>query len=163
MLVQNHAARSAVTSVAITTVLDAAPCGLSSQAGLCDRLCTLNATFITPAWIVGWSPVEKLCITLRRLWDWSVNGGFQGCHLMDAEVLIDGLRVVVQIVNPGFVTLVLSGDRVPCLLFPRVEQQRLDGFQPHFNAAKAYGDGVVWLRHLWSDGSFRDCCGPHPG
>ena len=52
-------------------------------------------------------PVEKLCITLRIAWNLNVDGGFQGGHLVGGEVSLDGLRGVVQIVDPCLVALFL--------------------------------------------------------
>ena len=47
--------------------------------------------------------VEKLCITLRTAWNLGVDGGFQGGHFVGGEVCFDGLRGVVQIVDPCLV------------------------------------------------------------
>ena len=104
--------------------------------------------------------VEKLCITLRIARRLGVDGGFQGCRFMDAEVSFDGLRVVVQVVDPCVVALLLSlighgisvckksGD---CLLFflcPCTEQNLFDLGKPRFDLAQTVVEGGILLRHF---------------
>lgn len=66
---------------------------------------------------------------------------------MGAQMSFNGIRVVVEIADPGLVALLLSGDRTPFLLFPRANQQLFDPGEPRFDAAQPVGDGVILLRH----------------
>ena len=77
---------------------------------------------------------------------------------MGAEVGFDGLRPVVQIVDPRVVTLFLGGYGVLALRCPCAQQDFLDPFQPRFDSAQAAVDGVILSRHLWRGGCCRDCC-----
>ena len=104
--------------------------------------------------------VEKLCITLRIARRLGVDGGFQGCRFMGAEVSLDGLRVVVQVLDPLFVTLLLSligdgisvckkgGDGLLFFVCPCVEQDLLDFGKPRFDAAQTVVEGGILLRHF---------------
>ena len=77
---------------------------------------------------------------------------------MGAEVSFDGPRVAVQIVNPGVVALLMSGDGIPLPFALPADEQLLDPGQLRFDPAQSPGDGVILLRHLRSDGCPRDSC-----
>ena len=77
---------------------------------------------------------------------------------MGAEVSFDGPRVAVQVVNPGVVALLMSGDGTPLLFALTADEQLLDPGQLRFDPAQAPGDGVILLRHLLRDGCLSDCC-----
>ena len=77
---------------------------------------------------------------------------------MGAEVSFDGPRVAVQIVNPGGVALLLSGDGIPFLFALRADEQLLDPGQLRFNPAQAPGDGVILLRHWLGNECPSDSC-----
>ena len=131
------------------------------------RLCELFSTPIPETiglvGIVCRALVEKLCITLRIAWRLGVDGGFQGCCFMGAEVSLDGLWVVVQIVDPCVVTLLLSligdgisvckkgGDGLPFFFCPRVEQDLLDFGKTRFDAAQTVVEGGILLRHFFEE------------
>ena len=82
---------------------------------------------------------------------------------MGGEVRFDGLRVGLQMVDPGVVTLFLCGHGVLLLPVPRTQQNLLDPLQPSFDSAQAAGDGVILLRHLQRGGCSRDCRGGRLG
>lgn len=82
---------------------------------------------------------------------------------MGAEVSFDGPRVAVQIVNPGVVALLLSGDGIQFVFASCADQQLFDPGQLRFDPAQSPGDGVILLRHLRRDGCPRDSCEDHLG
>ena len=128
------------------------------------RLCELFSTPIPETiglvGIVCRALVEKLCITLRIARRLGVDGGFQGCRFMGAEVSLDSLWVVVQVVDPFVVTLLLSligngisvckkgGDCLPFFVCPGAEQDLLDFGKPRFDAAQTVVEGGILLRHV---------------
>jgi len=115
------------------------------------------------AGITCFSPVEKLCITLRIAWNLGVDGGFQGGHLVGSEVRFNGFRGGVQVVNPCLVALLLRFHGVLIFTIPGADQKLFNPGQPRFDPAQAAGDGLVLLRHLRVGGCCRDCCREHLG
>ena len=73
----------------------------------------------------------------------------------------DGLRGVVQIVDPCLVALFLRCCWVLTFTNSCAKQKFFNPGQPSFDLAQAAADGVVLLRHLRMGGGFRDCCGEH--
>ena len=71
----------------------------------------------------------------------------------------DGLRGVVQIVDPCLVALFLRCCGVLTLTNSCAEQKLFNPGQPRFDPAQAAADGVVLLRHLRMGGGSSDCCG----
>ena len=82
---------------------------------------------------------------------------------MDGEVGFDGLRVGLQMVDPGVVTLLLRCHAVLIFTIPGADQKLFNPGQPRFDPAQAAGDGLVLLRHLRVGGCCRDCCRGHLG
>ena len=129
----------------------------------CELFSTLIPETIDLVGIVCRALVEKLCITLRIARRLGVDGGFQGYRFMGAEVSLDGLRVVVQVVDPLFVTLLLSligdgisvckkgGDGLPFFFCPCVEQDLLDFGKPRFDAAQTVVERGILLRHFFEE------------
>ena len=78
---------------------------------------------------------------------------------MGGEVSFDGLRGVVQIVDPCLVALFLRCHLGLVFSLCRAEQKLFNPGQPSFDPAQAAADGVVLLRHLRMGGGSRDCCG----
>ena len=107
---------------------------------------TLIAKTTVLAGITCFSPVEKLCITLRIAWNLGVDGGFQGGHLVGSEVRFNGFRGGVQVVNPCLVALLLRCHGVLIFTSPGAEQKLFNPGQPRFDSAQAACDGLVFAK-----------------